>query len=304
MTITWVLVSPSPSVRTGQSTVSVRMTDWLEDHGQDCAPVWFGSRVALLTGLIKSLVLLNRPETALYLSARAGRGWLLDAAVLVAARLRQRRIVIHHHSRGHISQPEFGRRLVYRLIDATSVTHVVLCEELACEFKTKFDVNSSTVAVLENSWLVPDMKDVADARCLALPASPPLEIGFLSNLMPTKGVDTFFRYLDVLRAEGADVRGHIAGPYVHPDTQSMVEHALAERADFTTYWGPLDDDAKRQFFSTIDWLVFPSRYPHESAPLVIDEAMSAGVPVLSTAIGCIPSMLTEPCLTVECEFGH
>jgi glycosyltransferase involved in cell wall biosynthesis len=54
-------------------------------------------------------------------------------------------------------------------------------------------------------------------------------------------------------------------------------------------------DAKLGFFEEITHFVFPSRYVHEAAPLVLYEALAAGAVCISTRRGSIPEQLKGSC---------
>jgi glycosyltransferase involved in cell wall biosynthesis len=108
----------------------------------------------------------------------------------------------------------------------------------------------------------------------------------------TKGID---RFLD-LAAELAsvpDLEVHIAGPFADRETQALVERQVALLPNIT-YHGPLFGNDKQQFYELIDMFVFLSRYPNEAEPLVIYEAMAAGLPVAVTNRGCMCELLGRP----------
>jgi glycosyltransferase involved in cell wall biosynthesis len=57
--------------------------------------------------------------------------------------------------------------------------------------------------------------------------------------------------------------------------------------------GPVYGDAKFSFLSSIDLLLFPSKYPNEAQPVVIWESLSVGTPVVSTDVGAIAEQATH-----------
>ena len=50
--------------------------------------------------------------------------------------------------------------------------------------------------------------------------------------------------------------------------------------------GPVYGDDKAKFFAEIDVLLFPTQYKHESWGIVLNEALAAGVPVITNDRGC------------------
>ncbi len=55
--------------------------------------------------------------------------------------------------------------------------------------------------------------------------------------------------------------------------------------------GALSGADKDRFFEDIDVFLFPTRYVNEAEPLVVIEALAAGVPVVAFGRGCIPHMI-------------
>jgi glycosyltransferase involved in cell wall biosynthesis len=56
--------------------------------------------------------------------------------------------------------------------------------------------------------------------------------------------------------------------------------------DTVEYLGPVYGSAKVEFLSTIDALLFPTRYKDESWGIVINEALATGTPVVTFDRGC------------------
>jgi glycosyltransferase involved in cell wall biosynthesis len=114
-------------------------------------------------------------------------------------------------------------------------------------------------------------------------------IGFLSNVQMEKGIDRFFDLIETLSA-AHPIEGHIAGPFANAQTEAYVLARIKALPNVTCH-GAVFGDRKRQFYDTIDAFIFPSRYPNEAEPLVLYEAMLAGLPVIATSRGCICDMV-------------
>ena len=68
----------------------------------------------------------------------------------------------------------------------------------------------------------------------------------------------------------------------------MLEDALIDKHKF---WGHITREMKIKLFSKNDCLIFCS--PKEGSPIVLLEAMAAGVFIISTNVGFIPELLGE-----------
>ncbi|OYU71979.1 MAG: hypothetical protein CFE32_25085, partial [Alphaproteobacteria bacterium PA3] len=57
------------------------------------------------------------------------------------------------------------------------------------------------------------------------------------------------------------------------------------------YWGAVGAEEKKRFFEAVAFFVFPTQYKNEAEPVVILEALSAGVPVVAFQRGCIAELI-------------
>jgi glycosyltransferase involved in cell wall biosynthesis len=62
-------------------------------------------------------------------------------------------------------------------------------------------------------------------------------------------------------------------------------------ASHVEHLGPLYDEAKDRFFSELDVMLFPTKYINEAEPLVIHEALRAGVFTIACDRGAIAEIL-------------
>jgi glycosyltransferase involved in cell wall biosynthesis len=112
-----------------------------------------------------------------------------------------------------------------------------------------------------------------------------ITVVFLSSLHPTKGVFVFIRALFLARRIHPALRGVIAGSWRSSKTRdeavALVRRlSLEQSVDFI---GPVEGVEKTRLLRRADIFCLPSFYPLEGQPLVVIEAMAAGVPVVATA---------------------
>lgn len=115
---------------------------------------------------------------------------------------------------------------------------------------------------------------------------------FAGKLRSLKGVVDLIRALSGISKKN-DLKIVLAGSLDDCEYVQMVKHevdlaGLNEHVEFT---GILDDAALRQEFARATVLVLPSY--QESAPMVIQEAMASGVPVIATNVGGIPYQVVD-----------
>ena len=189
----------------------------------------------------------------------------------------------HGFTRGEWRNRMYERidRFALRSFDAIAAVSQPLADEL-----TRSGVSADRIDVVPNAWSqVSTPLDRATAR-RELGVDPDrLTIGWVGRMTHEKGLDIF---VDALGQVGDLPMGVCIvgdGPERAPQTARASALAIGDRVR----WAGLVREAGR-YFLAFDALVLSSRT--EGAPMVILEAMSAGVPLVAPAVGGIPHLLT------------
>ncbi len=217
----------------------------------------------------------------MYIALSGGNGLFYDLLIVLSVRLRAHRLLLHHHSFDYVDRDRLVLSLLL-LIAPRDHVHLVLCQDMAKKLRARYRRELLCIHV-SNFCFFPAGSIAAHER------SELRRIGFLSNIALDKGID---RFLDLAgRLVGRDdIEFHIAGPFANEAARTYVERRLAELPNVTCH-GPLYGEQKQKFYDFIDLFVFLSRYSNEAEPLVVYEAMSAGLPVVTTARGCLCEMV-------------
>lgn len=215
----------------------------------------------------------------LYFVPDAGRGLHLNA---LEARLmgRYQRILLHHHVFSYLNDYDVRFAKFLNALPCC-VSHIMLSQNMKRSYHALYDRHDD-IYVLGNSPFV-QKPEIVDRRTRVK------RLGFLSNITTQKGVEEVMETARTI----PEIEIDIAGPAT-PDVQKTISRFVEEAPLKRRWLGAVYGSDKEQFFRDIDILLFPTRYPNEAQPLVIFEALAAGIPVLATPRGCIPEQLDTP----------
>lgn len=212
-----------------------------------------------------------------------------DFAILLATRRLFSHVVFHFHAAGlsdlreRLTRPE---RWLFKLAyDAP---------DLAIRLSPHTAEDGLAVRARAERIVLNGVEDVYDRFVEQRRRERPVpRLVFIGLLRESKGVLTLLRACRLLQERGAAFELRMIGEFVSQEfaaeTTAFIEEAgLGERVEFT---GLLTDDAKWRALADADILAFPSHY--ETCPLAVIEAMSLGLPVVSTCSGGIPSLVDD-----------
>jgi glycosyltransferase involved in cell wall biosynthesis len=122
-------------------------------------------------------------------------------------------------------------------------------------------------------------------------SSPTVNLLFLSNLIPSKGVYVLLDACKILKEKGQDFHCHFVGGESKEINRSVFEQAVRERGldDCVTYHGPKYGEDKERYWQMADIFVQPTF--EDCFPLTLVEAMQNRLPIISTDEGAIPDIV-------------
>jgi glycosyltransferase involved in cell wall biosynthesis len=220
----------------------------------------------------------------LYVGLSGGFGQILELLFVAIARMARVAVVLHHHSFSYLESPGWLMGTIVKTAGSRAL-HVVLCQEMLRSLRAHYPAAQNYLCVSNAIWIedgAQSLRTNSEVRVL----------GFFGNVSEDKGILEFVDLVDHCRKSGLPVTGLIAGPFINRRTERLVRSRLSATSN-STYVGPRFEGEKAAFLNEIDVLVFPSKYRNEAEPLVVLEALAAGVPILATQRGCLLDML--PC---------
>jgi glycosyltransferase involved in cell wall biosynthesis len=178
-------------------------------------------------------------------------------------------------------------RLAYQKVDRFIVLHECMTEEYK-EFQAK-----SQVSVVHNFY-----DSILDSVSLKdKPASDVIKIGYLSNLLFSKGIFILVEAFIELKKEYDNIELHLAGQYLSDSYMTADEVrekiSVLSQNGFSRifYHGPLYGEQKKNFLINMDIFCLPSFYSSEAMPISIMEAMRCGCVIITSDHHYLPFLV-------------
>ncbi len=166
------------------------------------------------------------------------------------------------------------------------VSRVVAVSEAMAEHIRHDGFDPSRIVVVHNG--VPALTNLA-------PRTPPCgrwTLGVVALMRPRKGIEVLLDSLAILRRQGIDVHLRAVGAFESPAYESEITARVRqlELAPHITWTGFTRDVAAE--LQKMGLLVLPSLFG-EGLPMVVLEAMAAGVPVVATGVAGVPEAIRD-----------
>ncbi len=267
----------------------------------DVQNVWLGMRHAARLWRL----LTHEPEAGVHISMSQGKwGLIRDAVLVLVVRVRRRALYVQLHGAGladfYGSASGFVRWLVRAVLSEAQQAWA-----LTPTLQAQFD----GLVPPQRVWCVPNV--VEDAWSGPMPArraertDGEFRILYLGNLLPQKGCFDVVRAVGRLGPISGDWEVRIVGAGSHDVERRLRREiaALPAGAARVRAVGQLTGDAKRRQYEWADVFVYPTRYPAEGQPLVLLEALSAGLPIVTTRWAGIPETVLDGLVGILVEPG-
>lgn len=309
------MVGPLPAQGTYNGGIAVLLSQIRERWSLPCAVTWYNTNTVARdygatnrlnwTNLrrflrhafdLMRLVRRERPDIVHFHTSRH-LALLKDLVLVAIMRLfGHPRIVGHIHHASYstllVGSSTWGRILQLKLLLAAFDRICFMSKNIEQILAGRFTGGalkafSRKARVLYNFTLPPESR-TPPMRAMDRPI-----LFFIGNVGRAKGVYDLVECSGRLRHEGFQFELVLAGPFDSPAEGARVHARIrdCELGGWVKLTGPVSGARKSALFESADIFVLPSYA--EGVPLSILEAMSYSLPVVATAVGGVPEVLTD-----------
>jgi glycosyltransferase involved in cell wall biosynthesis len=241
------------------------------------------------------------PAVSYLVLSQSTIGFLRDSLLMWPLYFRGSHVVVHLHG-GHFREWFLGRswlmKTYVRAVLRCVTRAIVLGQSLKPQFKGLIDERRIDVVPNGIDWSnVHVNQNVPRFRSQ-------FRVLHLSTLSHLKGALVLLQAIPCVVHQRTDVEFVLAGPWSHAEDQRWAEEYIVRQGiqSYVSFAGQVDAAAKRALYDSADLFVFPG-VQQEGQPLVVIEAMAAGVPVIFTDRGCLRDTVSDGEAGLEVPIG-
>lgn len=245
-------------------------------------------RVPLLAIEILIACLFKRPAMCIYFIAVGKSAFLVDVFLLLLLRLCRLPYILRFGGKGYYKLQNEG--FIWKLFVSSALSNalggIVLGETM------KWDVN----LFIPDTRLVYVPNGIENHPIVSRNTrNNKIQILFLSNLIPSKGPLELLKAAKIMVQKQNKFRFILAGADASQMFTKQLRSYIADNGldEYVTMPGRVHGEEKNKVFSESDIFVFPSYFKREVFGTVNVEAMSWGLPVISSNEGAIPEIVQD-----------
>lgn len=218
-----------------------------------------------------------------------GSGFLKDSPFVLMCKLFRKKIIIHQHNKGMAN--DLGRWPYRWLLQLCYRNSKVILLSWYLYPDIEKVVKKEDVYICPNGISIQEFKNLRVRSNNNNNKIPRLL--FLSNLIKSKGVFVLLDALKILKEQGVTFICDFVGGESKDINSKRFLKEVEERGlnDMAFYHGKKYGEEKDSFFNQADFFVFPTQ--NDCFPLVLLEAMSFHLPIITSDIGGIPDIVED-----------
>jgi len=244
--------------------------------------------------VIQSLIR-NPPDLCYFALTTTGAAFYKDFLLVGLIKLFRVKLIYHLHNKG-VSRNSSSKivrifyRNIFRNVDVILLSKRLYPDIMQYVPETKIFICPNGICDERNLCMTQNV----NSHYKNVRKKSVINILFLSNLLESKGIFILMEALAILKQKGIQFRCNIAGSEGDITASRLLDRKEnLNLSNEVNYLGKLYGEEKHQLYAESDIFVFPTYYPNETFGLVLLEAMSHSLPIISTPEGGIPEVVLD-----------
>lgn len=234
----------------------------------------------LLTKLYK-----NKPDIIYFTIVPTGIGFIRDLLFVAIIKSFRVKVIYHLHGKGIAKKKGIINTKIYQWVfKKSTIIHLskgLLESELGhlCLNKTNLYYVENGIKYAKGNRYDVDLRKIDNI----------IRILYLSNMSESKGILQVLDAFKIIHSKHSTVEQHIVGSCSYDKINDKIRDTIESTNNKLIFHGPLFGEEKKQIFKQTDLMIFPTL--NDAFPLVLLEAMSYKIPIISTFQGAIPDII-------------
>jgi len=226
-----------------------------------------------------------------HINTASYRSFFWNSIFLILSKLFLRSTILHIHGGGFASfykESNHVRKFLIRKI--LHITDNIIALSSSWKKVLSLLVSEHKISVIPNGVNVMSFNTIKASRNEFHFSSNSLVVSFMGSLTEDKGIYDILKAIPLVTRQKENCVFAFAG---RADDTVCNSFKLKDIKEHIFFLGELFGDKKIRFLLSSDIFLLPSYV--EGLPIVLLEAMAAGLPVVSTPVGAIPELVKEDC---------
>lgn len=222
-----------------------------------------------------------KPDVIYFNLSPRGLGYYRDILYVILLKLLKQKVIFHLHGIG------FLKKTKNSLIQKNILFFLFKNINLIC--LSKLSIRDIELVRDKNKKIF-ILNNFSNPNLFKSKVKRPFTFVYLSNLVPSKGINIFLDSIELLNKKNLIFKAKIIGKSSDNKFLNKIKKRI-NKIDNVKYMGPLYGKKKFLELSKSDVFVLPTSYTNENFPVSILESMSSSVPVIAPKIGGIPNIV-------------
>lgn len=247
------------------------------------------------------LLTFDRRIKIVHIHTAAGASFQRKIIMAKTARFFEKKVILHMHAADFVEYYEASPKKDWIISNIKACDKLIVLSPQWHDFFVKIGIDEKRIIVLNNIITPPNPKELAERNERNKVLNPQIRLLFLGWLGKRKGI---WDLLDVLLAHHEELRGRLLLRFGGNEFEREIEKLIADNylEDIAKFEGWVTGEKKKQLLEWANCFILPSY--NEGLPISILEAMSYGMPIISTPVGGITEVVKDGRNGVVVEPGN